>query len=173
MATFGIDTSLASSSHGTNQASTEGLGYGLPFLLESLLQFLQGQGRSRASLQSALEFVPNMLDGWHIGWICWPWQHVDLFWKRFHHNRTVFLCTPNCLAVAETELPPCNIPTALQRSFFDVLGMVVFSKRKVTTSVMVKTESVWVACDTNFLVHMHFVKRGAGYCVRVNCCQSA
>ncbi len=127
-----------SPSHRVDQVVDCGLWNVGPLLFNGCAKLLD-IGWNWSTLYTPIQSIPNMLNRWHVRWVCWPWKNWDVFsfqelctvvlqhevmvMDEWHNNGpqdlvTVSLCIQNtinkmhlCL-LSITYACPYNNPTA-------------------------------------------------------------
>ena len=68
----------------------------VPLLFNDCAKLLDIVWNWNMLLYTLIQSIPNMLNGWHVWWVCRPWKNWDIF--SFHE-----LCTDPC------NMGPCII----------------------------------------------------------------
>ena len=72
-------SSKTSPSHRVDQAVDCGLWNIVPLLFNCCARLLDIGGNCNTLLYTAIQPFPNMLNGWHVWWVCRPWKNWDIF----------------------------------------------------------------------------------------------
>ena len=78
-----------SPSHRVDQAVDCGLWNVVPLLFNGCVKLLDIGGNWNILLYTLIQSIPNMLNGWHVWWVCKPWKN----WNIFSFQE---LCTDPC-----------------------------------------------------------------------------
>ena len=68
-----------SPSHRVDQAVGCGLWNVVPLLFNGCAKLLDSVGNWNALSSTLIQSIPNMLNGWHVWWVCRPWKNWDIF----------------------------------------------------------------------------------------------